>query len=509
MYIAPNTQIYVLAAVPLDSTYEHTIYWSNANAQYSYMYSKSKWGFDQQSYQRVRRGFIRVNKKADDLYDCNYVMFQNTNFGNKWFYAFIKSVEYINNEVSEIEFVIDVMQTWAFDYTIMQCFVEREHTASDNLYEHLLEENLNLGSEYKCNRTDTYDMGAMAVCALINKNTESGGAGSGRYINGVYTPLRVIAGIPANDPAAVDAVLNQFLEDEIVAVYEYPLKFGDASTTVPYSEQKVINKWQGTLDGYTPRNRKLYSYPFNFLLVSNGSGQTGQFRWEYFGTTNATFVFRGVFVSTAACIGYPISYRGISPDYDDGLVMSNFPQCAWSGDTFKAWWAQNKASFVTSGISSVLSGVSVGAASGALVGMPIAGAVAGGLKSAGSQIAASLAKIQDIKATPNQTHGQTQTDSLNVGINRLGFRFYSMSIDYQHAEMIDNYFDRYGYTCHKVKVPNHNVRPHWTYTKTIGCTIRGSIPVDDMNLICKIYDNGITFWNNPDEIGNYSLDNRV
>ena len=32
--------------------------------------------------------------------------------------AFIKSVEYINNGVSEIEFEIDVMQTWHFNYNL-------------------------------------------------------------------------------------------------------------------------------------------------------------------------------------------------------------------------------------------------------------------------------------------------------------------------------------------------------------------------------------------------------
>lgn len=507
MYIAPNTQIYVLAAVPLDSTYEHTIWWANANAQYTYMRGKAKWGFDQQSYQRVRRGFIRVNKVADDLYDCNYVMFQNTNFGNKWFYAFIKSVEYINNEVSEIEFVIDVMQTWSFDYTIMQCFVEREHTADDVLFGHIGSENLEIGDEYTCNAVDEFDMSAMSICVLINKNTESGGQSTGRFVNGMYTPLSVVAGIPATAVSAIDAVLNQYLEDEIVAVYEYPSIFGDASTSSAYSGNKTINLYTGALNGYTPRNRKLYCYPYNFLLVSNNSGQIAEYHWEDFSGT-PSFIIRGVFVSTPSAFCYPSHYRGMTAAYDDGIVLSNFPQCAWSGDTFKAWWAQNKASFVTSGISTVLSGIATGVGAGVLTGNPIVG-IGTGLTTAGGDIAAKMAQVHDIKSTPNQTHGQTQTDSLNASIGRVQFNFYSMSIKAEYAEMIDNYFDRYGYICHKIKVPNHNVRPHWTYTKTIGCTIRGSIPVDDMNLICKIYDNGITFWNNPDEIGNYSLDNRV
>ena len=129
MYINPNTTIKILKNVPLDPTYDHTIYWSNIDGddanhtrakanQSTYFSSKAKYSLDNQSYQRVKRGWIRVAILAENLYDCNYVMFQNTAFGSKWFYAFIKSVEYINNTVSEIEFEIDEMQTWWFDYQI-------------------------------------------------------------------------------------------------------------------------------------------------------------------------------------------------------------------------------------------------------------------------------------------------------------------------------------------------------------------------------------------------------
>ena len=32
---------------------------------------------------------------------------------------------------------------------------------------------------------------------------------------------------------------------------------------------------------------------------------------------------------------------------------------------------------------------------------------------------------------------------------------------------------------------------------------------DDMSKICSIYDNGITWWKNGSEVGNYSLNNTV
>ena len=73
--------------------------------------------------------------------------------------------------------------------------------------------------------------------------------------------------------------------------------------------------------------------------------------------------------------------------------------------------------------------------------------------------------------------------------------------------MIDSYFDSFGYAIRKVGTPNMNARPHWTYCKTIGCVVHGDLPADDARQIERMFDNGIRFWKNVDELGNYSLDN--
>ena len=115
MYIAPDTTIRILKNVPLDATYEHTLYWSTLTSQRDYFIGKTKYLFQNQSYQRVNKGRLRIERKAEDLYDCNYLMFQNSAFGNKWFYAFITGVNYVNNITSEIEYELDVMSTCAND----------------------------------------------------------------------------------------------------------------------------------------------------------------------------------------------------------------------------------------------------------------------------------------------------------------------------------------------------------------------------------------------------------
>ena len=61
----------------------------------------------------------------------------------------------------------------------------------------------------------------------------------------------------------------------------------------------------------------------------------------------------------------------------------------------------------------------------------------------------------------------------------------------------------------KLDTPNRTASPHYTYIKTIDCEISGSLPADTAAKICSIYDNGVTFWRNGNEVGNYSVDNTV
>ena len=146
MYIAPNSTIVLLSGVPLDNTYTDTLIFENAQTQATHFLSNyTKKTYDYNTYQRVERKYIRLSESADNIYNYNYLMFRNTNYGSRWFYAFIKSIEYINNAVCQIEFEIDVMQTWHFDYELEQCLVERETSASDELFEHVYPEQVDYG----------------------------------------------------------------------------------------------------------------------------------------------------------------------------------------------------------------------------------------------------------------------------------------------------------------------------------------------------------------------------
>ena len=151
MYITPNSTVLVLRGVNIDRDYNHTVRFLNRNTQYDVLSAKTKYTFTPLTYQRTNRGTIRVQRIADDLFDCNYLMFQNSAYGSKWFYAFLDKINYVNDNCSELEYTLDVMQTFLLDFSVERCFVEREHSISDNIGENTVSEKFNLG-EYFINK---------------------------------------------------------------------------------------------------------------------------------------------------------------------------------------------------------------------------------------------------------------------------------------------------------------------------------------------------------------------
>lgn len=143
-----------MKGVPLDNTYSDTIYFANATDQYNYFSTLTgNKVFNQQTYQRVNKGTLRLQVLADEIYDYDYLMFRNTSYGSKWFYAFINKVNYINDTTTEVEYELDVIQSWMFEAVLEPSYVEREHTSSDVIGEHLETEPVKLG-EYRCNAVD-------------------------------------------------------------------------------------------------------------------------------------------------------------------------------------------------------------------------------------------------------------------------------------------------------------------------------------------------------------------
>ena len=503
MYIEPNSNITIYHNVPLDNTYNHTLYFSSLAEQNTYFHSNQniiKYNLTVQSYQRVVKGSMRVAVKADNLYDCNYLSFQNASFGTKWFYAFITGVEYVNNETSEITFEIDVMQTYFFDTTLKRCYVEREHSTTDVAGDNILAENVDIG-DITCNAVSKSEHFSSYVAVIATAYDPKGQAGG--YQGGLFSGVNYIAGLIDTHEQVkalldfLDATVDANKQDSVISIFIMPNEF---YTTGEYPSVQVSKvQKNSSLHGYTPRNKKLLTYPYNYLSVDCGNNDA-VYRYEWFndGDVDCKFELVGTVSCNPQIMLVPANYNGVannSFNYVEKLVMADFPQVAWSIDAFRAWLAQEAS---TTALQGIASGASI--AGGAMSGNPMA--MTGGIMGlAGVANSVILATNR-----PPQAKG-TNSGTIDVASRTKDFYFRQMQVSAEYARVIDDYFDMYGYATRRLKVPNRSARPHWNYVKTNGCVLSGNSPADDVRKICGIYDNGITFWKNASEVGNYSLDN--
>ena len=110
---------------------------------------------------------------------------------------------------------------------------------------------------------------------------------------------------------------------------------------------------------------------------------------------------------------------------------------------------------------------------------------------------------------PNQAEGNTNTSDINFSLNKSGLTLYTKTIKKEYAKVIDMYLSMFGYKINSVKTPNIYGRQNWNYVKTIDCNFDGDIPQTHLNIIKNIFNQGITFWHNPNSIYNYNLNNNI
>lgn len=504
MYIEPGTNIKLLKNVPLDNTYNDTFSFRNSSEQTNFFNTFIKHNLTKQTYQRVQKGISRVGLSSDKCYDCNYMMFQNTNYGSKWFYAFITKVEYVNDVTCEISFEIDVMQTWYFDYTIKPSFIEREHILDDTIGNNIIDEKLETGEFVEIgllNNTFT----EMELCiVIVTTFDDEGESVSGSMYSDIYSGL-LYRGF--NSEAEANSFLTQVntngWSDGIVSIFMMPRQFF-GKINVP--ETLTIEKnYTSLTNGYIPKNKKLFIYPYNFINVVNGDGGDADYRYELFSkeVSYCRFYYYGDCSANPSVLFYPASYANNPLNYEHGLLMSNFPQCAYNTDLFKAWLAQNSSSIGVTAFSSVMSAIGGGVALS--FGNP---AGAGMAMSGLSGITNLITEGHKKSVLPPQSQGNANSSGINVALDRKNFYIRKMSLQEQHLRIIDDYFSMFGYSTKEVKVPNITGRPSWNYVKTIDIKIVGSVPADDMGKIKANYNKGITFWHG-NWVGDYGRNNNL
>jgi len=496
------TTLRLLKGVDLTKDYTNTFKHSTLSAQTSFFIAKSQHTFENLTYQR-REGTIKVNKNVDTLYDINYLMFQNANYSNKWFYAFVVDMEWLSEDTTKVTYEIDVMQTWAFEMDIKQSFVERECVDSDGIGDHLVKENLEIGDLVIKDSTDITELEDLIYIFVATEYFPEPTLPSGGIYTGVYSGLWYFA---TDDESTLNDWIDHYNAsgeiEKLITIFTMPKALVDTTSdlVLPSSVSKVITETNSishsSIDGYYPKNNKLYCYPYNFLEVTNNQGQSNIYRYEYFDVNFTGFRVTCNVAPSPVVYLEPISYKGLAINGEEFLTLSDYPLSPWVGNAYETWLAQNQVSNAVK-----VGGSLIALAGGAATANPLA--IGGGLLG----VASSIGSFYEQSVKPDHAKGSTSGGG-NVARGKQTFTLLEKNIRYDNARIIDEYLSKYGYKVNRVKTPNITGRAYWNYVKLREPNIFGDIPNKDLSKINTNFERGITFWHG-DNVGNYSLDNSL
>lgn len=523
----PETKLRLYSGVPWSDEYEHVRLYSSKAELLDHLesYRKNIPGVDLSHLAPIRVGNydIRVPFTEMKALNLNYLAFQNAGISNEWVFCFIDSIEWLSEKTTRINFSLDVFQNNFYDTNIKPCFVEYHHIPrrEDGIGVNLVPVNLEAGETIvsqhkKLNLTPT------DCCIFVTRGTVEQSWFDGRVENGVYCwgsighydvttddGLEKINGLlkEYNDQGAQDAVIGLFMSPKLCIG-----ALGGKEIKPKITSMQISGN---AFEGYKPKNKKLYSYPWLYCLADNNQGNTHIYRYEYSYNQDKSIEFDsyGTIATLPQVLTAPKNYKtrenlkhGLM---QEALINSSFPMCSFSSDTYRAWLAQNKSSIALSQVqTAVNSTIGLGTSIAGLAGGSLQGGINGSSKTTSAfwDALGMLANQTDRSRNAGVTHGKALSENVMTGIKECGVDFYEMSCKRQFAEMADSFFEQFGYPINKITMPNLRSRSRWNYVKTSHCGFTGNIDLDQLKKLRNIFDNGVTLWH-TDDIGNYSLSN--
>jgi hypothetical protein len=560
MTIIPNSEVRLCSNVPLTNSYEHTMTFADPSAQANYFLSKVSHAFTGLTYQRETLA-VRVPASYDSLYNCNYLMYRNNDFGTKWFYAFITEREYVNPEMTLVHFELDVYQTWQFAVNWNMSFVEREHRDRWNTdgtpVINTLDEGLNYGTEYNTVSVSHFrpysDLYFLVTISKKNMHNDANADTNGYVwsLNGLpqalcfyIHPFRLDGSVPASNLS-----LNEQIGDVLLSMYEstdavnnivsmyvtnflpdQPLYDGTTITfNTNYYKQATIGSLNtiyvhsvnyqtgifdmgGKYDGFTQETEsKLMMYPYKVTVLTDFKGNQVELKNEYINNENLLLDVNGSLgVSNKVSYSVKDYVTTITEDtFKDaislghGLIDNNPNDIPVLTDLLAAYIQGNRNSIQNQTNSILFNGV-FGSLGNALTKNPL-----GFIQGAGNalfQMQAINAKQEDIKNTPPAMAKMGSNTYYDYGNGYTGLWIIKKEITPEYRKKLEDFFKMYGYKMNEVKIPNLHSREHFNFVKTIGANIYGDIPNQDLEKIRSMFNNGVTLWHG-DWVGNYALAN--
>jgi len=559
MNFQPETVVRLLSNVPLSLNETNQLWFDTVTAQQTYFSGKVSRTYNQFTYQRKERNYVAVETNAELLYNVNYMMFQNSNFANKWFYAYVTEIEYKNHNTSWVYYEIDPFQTWLFELNFKQSFIEREHTPRYNAdgtpVINTIDEGLNYGSEYKIIDDSSYKNYGDTIFILVTskdylhklpdglerpfpENIGNVPQGFFNYIFPIslsgykeytYKNFSLMSWAEFydklnQDTAFVGKVVNLTLLDFVplnVSVDNANANITNMDNVSLYNARNDLGLTGSILyinDGaFTPgvidcgkkyssfpnyAESKLLMYPYSYTKVTDMRGNEFDIKNEHITGQDLKFSVRGSIAPQCKTAYEVVNYKD-KTNLLDGIINNNVSSMAIIDDYTAAYLQGNQNVLMTGAAVNVVSSIA------SIVGNSMIGNIGGAVSSGVGGITDILmlnAKMKDIDNHPSNLRNQGNNYNFDFANKYTGIRIIKYTVTDEYQKILTDFFKMYGYKVNRVKVPNLHTRQSWNYVKTVDCTIVANIPQDDLNSIKQMFNKGITLWHNTD-VGNYNLSN--
>lgn len=550
-----NSIIYLAKNIKLDKNYRSVLNYSE-NDLINLITNNNNLVYSANDYSFLRdTGTIQVKASYSTVCQANYMAFKNQDYSNKWFFAFIDEVIYKGDACTEIRYTIDKWSTWFSYWSAKACYVVREHVVDDTIGANTVSEGLDVG-DYIINSVDyvCYDVNTDIIVSVSDLNITGDNNthlkyyednNFGRVFQGEYYFLftgndkyqnakRFITmydlagkGDAISSVFMIPGTMTNRLGSKENNTITYTNTWTGASVTCTYTifknngaiaietdKQVSINT---TLNGYSPKNNKLFVYPYNCLEVTNNSGGSNIYQYEQFINNQPRFNVYGVVTPGCSIRLVPLYYNKISEHqpptqdgilygYNDGINLGKLPVGSWKSDVYINWLTQNGVNQTWGMIKNSVSAIT-SAGSGNYNG--IGGGVMG--------IVDSLVNNEQRQVTPDSAKGNTNNGDVCFATYSTMFQINKKSVRYEFARIIDDYFTRQGYKINRIKVPNMSHRQNYNFVQIANednVAVPNNYnnicpPATDLEEINNLFRRGVTIWNNHTNLGDYSVSNNI
>lgn len=562
MAFTPQSDVYLLN-VPLKNDGSSTFTFASKGNQTSYFQSKlvsQPLQYHDFTYQR-KDGALRVPVNFEDLWDVNYVMYRNDNFGDRWVYAFARP-EYVNPGVSKIYLTTDYWQTFLFDFTLGQCRISREiiKKSKDKLFSNTLPEDVNANEYYyeslnltgQSNYSEAdFAVGGYILASQFDITQSPARRGVGQRANGVSYPISIYGTRTQSEMDSIIRAINSATDGAITYCTTVPKFVYDhltiGSGTGGYN--KVINpdyetymncsldlsEWfqSGRISSHLVKNNKCFNY--TSMYATNNGGNSMEYNFALFTHSGSdfdpTFNFTAYGnIDESNCVAFvPTNYAtgyGL-PAFDFGLKSQTYPTKPYTieqNNYFKQQQLMARDRIDAQATNLVMTTAESAAKAAATYGTGMAlgemygssaytthtksqsldtgigtvGGIAQGLNSL-DLAEKEFSNMQKEQSLVNYTYGGLSgCADVMACAGLLAPKFYWKVPRQDEIEMIDSYFDMFGYNVSRTGVPNFKKRTKWDYLKCTTVNFASQhMPQEASDFIEKTLLSGMTFWHNP------------